>query len=202
MRWKARAPPSGSSCPSRPRHESPEPPGHQVAPAAHAELDDQPRPAAARPGRGTAAAAVCPAPVRVRPAAPHRPRRRGARGAAQRTQRHPAPGHRPGLLYRRAPGPGAFPELQPWLDGLLRQGRHIRNIGLAPGNRIAFVYPLAGNERALGLYYPDQPQQWPAVQRLIASRAPGLDGPLQLVQGGRGLIYRVPVFLGDDSYWG
>ncbi|WP_439887082.1 ATP-binding protein [Pseudomonas sp. MBLB4123] len=94
------------------------------------------------------------------------------------------------------------PELQPWLDGLLRQGRHIRNIGLAPDNRISFVYPLAGNERALGLYYPDQPQQWPAVQRVIASREPGLDGPLQLVQGGNGLIYRVPVFLGNDSYWG
>ncbi|QLC72898.1 PAS domain S-box protein [Pseudomonas sp. LPB0260] len=94
------------------------------------------------------------------------------------------------------------PELQPWLDGLLRRGRHIRNIGLAPGNRIVFVYPLAGNEAALGLYYPDLPKQWSAVQRIIASREPGLDGPLPLVQGGSGLIYRVPVFLGDGSYWG
>src|SRR3990167_11273559 len=29
-------------------------------------------------------------------------------------------------------------ELQPWLRGLFEQGRHIRNIGLAPGNRIDF----------------------------------------------------------------
>ncbi|HEX5843399.1 MAG TPA: ATP-binding protein [Pseudomonas sp.] len=93
-------------------------------------------------------------------------------------------------------------ELQPWLEGLFQQGRHIRNIGLAPDNRISFVYPLAGNEAALGLYYPDQPQQWPMVQRIIASRQPMLDGPLQLVQGGRGLIYRVPVFLAEEQYWG
>jgi PAS domain S-box-containing protein len=93
-------------------------------------------------------------------------------------------------------------ELQPWLQGLLRQGRHIRNIGLAPDNRISYIYPLAGNEAALGLYYPDLINQWPAVQRIIASRTPVLDGPLQLVQGGNGLIYRVPVFLDDRRYWG
>ncbi|MEX6502030.1 ATP-binding protein [Pseudomonas zhanjiangensis] len=93
-------------------------------------------------------------------------------------------------------------ELQPWLEELLNQGRYIRNIGLAPGNRISQVYPLAGNERVLGLYYPDIPTQWPAVQRIIASRTPLLDGPLPLIQGGNGLIYRVPVFVQDNGYWG
>lgn len=93
-------------------------------------------------------------------------------------------------------------ELQPWLRGLFEQGRHIRNIGLAPGNRIDFLYPLAGNESALGLYYPDLAAQWPAIQRVIASRKPHLVGPLPLLQGGQGLIYRVPVFLNDQRYWG
>lgn len=93
-------------------------------------------------------------------------------------------------------------ELQPWLRGLLTQGRYIRNIGLAPDNRIAYLYPLAGNESALGLYYPDLAEQWPQVQQIIANRAPQLDGPLNLVQGGRGLVYRVPVYLQDQRYWG
>ncbi|MVW74233.1 ATP-binding protein [Pseudomonas xionganensis] len=93
-------------------------------------------------------------------------------------------------------------ELEPWLKGLFQQGRHIRNIGLAPGNRLTFIYPLAGNEAALGLYYPDTPKQWPVIERIIASAKPMLDGPLLLVQGGQGLIYRVPVFLPDQSYWG
>ncbi|PLK49917.1 hypothetical protein [Uliginosibacterium sp. TH139] len=33
----------------------------------------------------------------------------------------------------------------------------IRNIGIVPGNRISHVDPLAGNERAIALYYPDNP---------------------------------------------
>ncbi len=78
----------------------------------------------------------------------------------------------------------------------------IRNIGIAPGNKITLVEPLAGNEAAIGLDYSKNAVQWPGVQRLIESRQPFLAGPLTLVQGGRGLIFRVPVFLEDDSYWG
>ena len=73
---------------------------------------------------------------------------------------------------------------------------------MAPDNRIAYLYPLEGNESALGLYYPDLAEQWPRVQHIIANRAPQLDGPLNLVQGGRGFVYRVPVYLQDQRYWG
>lgn len=91
--------------------------------------------------------------------------------------------------------------LLPWMRALVEQGRHIRNIGLAPDNRIRFIYPLAGNEAVIDLYYPDLPEQWPAVQKMIANRQPLLVGPLRLLQGGNGLIYRIPVFI-DDHYWG
>lgn len=93
-------------------------------------------------------------------------------------------------------------ELQPWLRGLFTQGRYIRNIGLAPDNRISYLYPLEGNESALGIYYPDLAEQWPHIQKIIANKEPRLDGPLNLVQGGKGLIYRVPVYLQDQRYWG
>jgi len=89
-----------------------------------------------------------------------------------------------------------------WLENLIHQSRYIRNIGLAPGNRLSFIYPRKGNEAAIGLYYPDNPQQWPAVKQMITSRIPVLAGPLNLLQGGQGLIYRVPVFLRGDQYWG
>lgn len=83
---------------------------------------------------------------------------------------------------------------------------YIRNIGLAPDNTIRMVYPLAGNERALGLHYPDHPDQWPAVQHAIESRQPVIVGPIQLVQGGIGIINRTPVFLrsgpAEGAYWG
>lgn len=89
------------------------------------------------------------------------------------------------------------------LRRLRSQGRHIRNIGLAPGNRLTYIYPLEGNEKAIGLYYPDLPEQWPAIERAIRERRPNLAGPVSLKQGGVGFIYRVPVFLEPSGdYWG
>ncbi|HTY99770.1 MAG TPA: CHASE domain-containing protein, partial [Rhodocyclaceae bacterium] len=94
-------------------------------------------------------------------------------------------------------------QVEPLLKALYEQGRHIRNIGLAPGNRLTYVYPRRGNEQAVGLYYPDLPDQWPVVERTIRERQPRLAGPVQLRQGGQGLIYRVPVFIGPKAdYWG
>ncbi|WLD57851.1 PAS domain S-box protein [Salinispirillum sp. LH 10-3-1] len=94
-----------------------------------------------------------------------------------------------------------YDEMQSWLSTLFGESKYLRNIALAPDNRIALVYPLEENLPVLGLHYPDIPEQWPVVQALMASRQPLLQGPLTLVQGGEGLIYRIPVFIGDD-YWG
>ncbi|WP_374402732.1 hypothetical protein [Niveibacterium sp.] len=43
------------------------------------------------------------------------------------------------------------------LSALYKTGRNVRNIVIAPDNRVKWVYPLAGNERVIGLYYPDNP---------------------------------------------
>lgn len=88
------------------------------------------------------------------------------------------------------------------LRALHRHGRHIRNIGVAPGNRVSHVYPLDGNQAALGLYYPDSPQQWPAIKTAMETRQTTMAGPLKLRQGGIGLVSRTPVFLEDGRYWG
>lgn len=90
----------------------------------------------------------------------------------------------------------------PALQSLHQYGRHIRNIGIAPDNRVSHVYPVEGNQAAIGLYYPDVPAQWIAVQRAIESRGTVLAGPLTLRQGGIALISRTPVFLPDGRYWG
>lgn len=93
-------------------------------------------------------------------------------------------------------------ELNVLLPNLVNQGRHIRNMGLAPNNRLDYIFPLAGNEAALGLYYPDLVEQWPAIRQVIESHKPLLTGPVELAQGGRALIYRIPVYLADGQYWG
>ncbi|WP_051685943.1 ATP-binding protein [Rheinheimera texasensis] len=93
-------------------------------------------------------------------------------------------------------------DFQMLLPNLVRQGKHIRNMGVAPGNRLTYLYPLAGNEAAVGLYYPDLTGQWPDIELTIRSRKAKLSGPLQLAQGGRGFVYRIPVYLTDGKYWG
>jgi two-component system, OmpR family, sensor histidine kinase VicK len=93
-------------------------------------------------------------------------------------------------------------EFEILLPNLVQQGRHIRNMSIAPDNRISYVYPLLGNEKTLGLYYPDLADQWPDIARVIQNRTPQMAGPLHLVQGGVGFVHRIPVYLPDDRYWG
>ncbi len=92
-------------------------------------------------------------------------------------------------------------ELDAILANLYHSAEHVRNFGVAQGLRLTHVYPMKGNEKALGLYYPDVPRQWPEVKRVIESGVPQLIGPVALVQGGQGLVYRVPISVGG-AYWG
>jgi len=92
-------------------------------------------------------------------------------------------------------------EVEGILAGLYNDARHVRNFGIAVGHTLTYIHPLQGNEKAIGLNYQNVPEQWRDVQRAIASEKPLLIGPLKLVQGGNGLIYRVPVFI-KGKYWG
>ena len=89
---------------------------------------------------------------------------------------------------------------------MLEESKAIRNIGLAKGYIIEQVYPRAGNERALGLDYRKLPRQFPKVAQAAHSGSLVIDGPLQLVQGGIGIIGRAPVMLEGENnhkkFWG
>lgn len=85
---------------------------------------------------------------------------------------------------------------------VLHQSSHlIKNFGIAIGYRLKYIYPIQGNEKAIGLYYPDQPAQWPTIQKIVNTGKPVLVGPIKLIQGGKGLIYRTPLFI-KGKYWG
>ncbi len=83
---------------------------------------------------------------------------------------------------------------------------NIRSVALAPDNVIRHIYPLAGNERALGLRYLETPSQRDAVLRLMREQQPVIAGPIELVQGGIGIINRIPILVtrpdGSKDYWG
>ena len=93
-------------------------------------------------------------------------------------------------------------ELDSRVDLLLRDYPLFRHIALAPDLIIRYVYPKVGNEAALGVNYRQIPEQITAVEKAIAAGGPLLAGPVQLVQGGTGLILRVPVFTSDKQLWG
>ena len=92
-------------------------------------------------------------------------------------------------------------EIQRILREMHLFGRHVRNFSIAVGYRMSYMYPLAGNEQALGRDYREMPDQWPAVKAAVDSRKGVLTGPVGLVQGGLALIYRIPIYVGDE-YWG
>lgn len=92
-------------------------------------------------------------------------------------------------------------EIRAILKDIHSQTPMIRNLGVAVGTRLVFIEPVQGNENAIGLDYKTLPEQWPAIEQIIKSEKGALVGPVDLVQGGRALIYRYPVFI-DGTYWG
>ncbi len=88
---------------------------------------------------------------------------------------------------------------------LLQKARFVRNVGLAPNNVISKVYPIQGNEGAIGFDFRTQPNQLRTVLLAKQTQQVIIDGPLTLVQGGTGLIARYPIFSDypqNQNYWG
>ena len=88
---------------------------------------------------------------------------------------------------------------------LLGEHSHIRNIAGAPDMVVSLMYPLEGNERAIGLDYRNNEAQREATMRARQTGQMVLAGPVELVQGGRGFIGRFPVFTGEarqPRFWG
>lgn len=88
---------------------------------------------------------------------------------------------------------------------ILNKSKHITIIGIAKNDVISHVFPRQGNERLIGLDYRAVPQQWVQVQKAKDVQEIFIAGPVTLIQGGRGLIVRVPVFLDppmNQDYWG
>ena len=102
--------------------------------------------------------------------------------------------------------PDLSPELFDELAGkALEETRLLKNITAAPDFVMKYVYPVQGNEAILGLNYRTLPGQWEQALQAKETENMVVAGPLELVQGGMGLIGRAPVFLsrdGEKQFWG
>jgi len=89
-----------------------------------------------------------------------------------------------------------------YMKALYSDSAFVKSLSLAPDNRIRYVVPVRGNETAVGLDLATVPEQWEPIKDIIDRGEPGLIGPIELVQGGQGFAYRVPIFLPFEGYWG
>jgi PAS domain S-box-containing protein len=90
---------------------------------------------------------------------------------------------------------------------LISEQSLLLNIAAAPELVIKLIYPLKANRAAIGLNFKTQPGQTTAAAlEAVESGAMRVAGPLDLVQGGQGIVGRIPVFTRDQAgqkqFWG
>ncbi|RUO37552.1 bifunctional diguanylate cyclase/phosphodiesterase [Aliidiomarina shirensis] len=83
-------------------------------------------------------------------------------------------------------------------SSLLTAELHILHLAVGKNYRIAMIYPLEGNESAMGFDYRSQPDQLNSLMAAIDTGEITINGPVPLVQGGEALIARVPVPNGEN----
>lgn len=97
-------------------------------------------------------------------------------------------------------------EFEAFVQAIFARQDFLINMAAAPDLVVNRLYPLAGNEEALGLNYLKTPSQRSAVLRARDQGRAVLAGPVELVQGGVGIIGRLPVFVpgedGSSRFWG
>ena len=114
------------------------------------------------------------------------------------------------LVKHRAERAGTVPahieDFERFAENIVGQVRGVHALELAPDGIIRQVYPLAGNERALGIDLLAEESQREEALKAIRERSPTIAGPLQLRQGGVGAVVRLTIFTNGrtarERFWG
>lgn len=98
---------------------------------------------------------------------------------------------------------------QYFAEGLIANDRMVQNVSLLKGTVIVDAYPMKGDEKVIGADLAEIPEERETVLRAIETREAVITGPLELAQGGFGIVSRIPIFLtpkgkpfGSGEYWG
>jgi len=84
---------------------------------------------------------------------------------------------------------------------ILRNNKYIDALQLVPNGVIQYVYPLKGNEAVVGYDILKDSTRNKEAFKAIGKKELFFAGPLQLRQGGMGVIGRLPVFR-HNRFWG
>jgi len=84
---------------------------------------------------------------------------------------------------------------------LLKSNDCIDAVQMVPGGIIKYIYPLKGNKAALGFDILNSPNLKQGALKSIQTKLIYFAGPLELRQGGMGVVGRLPVFK-ENKFWG
>lgn len=85
---------------------------------------------------------------------------------------------------------------------LMEVSPKVRSVQLGPNSILEYVFPLEGNGAALGLDLMADPDRKALLEPAIVSGDTVIQGPVELIQGGSGLIVRRAVYRPDGGFWG
>lgn len=77
----------------------------------------------------------------------------------------------------------------------------VRNVGIIDDTVLRWVYPLEGNEAVIGVDLAKVEGQSEGIIAVKTSLKSLMFGPVDLVQGGKGFIIRIPI-MKEDQFWG
>lgn len=90
-----------------------------------------------------------------------------------------------------------------FLDVLLSsQNEMINNVGILKDTTIIWNYPYEQNKASIGVDLATVDIQKDVILKVKNERKTLFQGPINLVQGGKGFIIRHPVVESDGTYWG
>jgi len=84
---------------------------------------------------------------------------------------------------------------------ILERNQYIDVIELLEGGTIKYVYPLEGNESVIGYNILEDPLRNKEALKAMESGSVYFAGPLELKQGGMGIVGRQPI-IKENNFWG
>lgn len=127
-----------------------------------------------------------------------------AQRMAQRLHDALAPAYMLGALVQQ--GKGQVDNFDAIGEQLVLAFPIVKAVQLVPGGVVQQIYPLVGNEKAVGHDLLKDRERNREAHLAVARRQLTVAGPYPLIQGGSGAIGRYPIFLTDgkgrESFWG
>lgn len=96
-------------------------------------------------------------------------------------------------------------ELREYSQFIIERNTLVDSVSLARGGIIHFIYPLKGNEAALGHELMEDPEQKMFLEKSIEKREAVAQGPVEAVQDGKKIFNRKPIFIqttSSEDLWG